>query len=197
MSVADDFLVNADFTPGTVAATRNQRPTTDRCTKPESEPAGETDDQPTVRHRIARVRQQQGISVRSAARRMGVPMEQVRREENPENDLTLSQVARWQRALEVPMADLLVDNDSPISAPVLKRAKWLRLMKTAKAIIELDASPAATRMATMMENQITELMPELSDVSAWHTVGQRRTQDEMGRIVDTVVPTTFASDGLG
>ena len=73
-------------------------------------------------HRIAEVRRNQGISVRSAARRMHTSMEQVRRQEDPHSDLPLSELYHWQQALEVPIADLLVESDSPLSEPILSRA---------------------------------------------------------------------------
>ncbi len=190
MSVADDFVIGSNYTPGIAA------PGLSHASTGGGERAIPAANKP-VRHRISRVRQQQGVSIRSAARRMGVPMEQVRREECPDSDLLLSDLIRWQVALEVPLADLLVDNDAPISAPVLKRAKWLRLMKTVKALQELDASPNVRRMAEMLETQVTEVMPELTDVGAWHSVGQRRTQEELGRVAEDMVPTSFARDGLG
>jgi len=190
MSVADEFMMRSQYTPGVPSPNHGGAARTDKSDT-RRQPA------PRPRHRLAEVRQQQGVSVRSAARRMGVPMEQVRREEQPDADLTLSDLARWQTALEVPLVDLLVDSNAPISAPVLKRARWLRLMKTVKALIELDASPSVTRMAKMLEQQVTEVMPELTDVGAWHSVGQRRTQDELGRIAEDIVPTGFARDSLG
>jgi hypothetical protein len=36
-------------------------------------------------------------------------------------------------------------------------------------------------MVSMLIDQILELMPELADVAPWHTVGQRRTLDDLGR----------------
>jgi hypothetical protein len=36
-------------------------------------------------------------------------------------------------------------------------------------------------MVSMLVDQILELMPELADVTPWHTVGQRRTLDDVGR----------------
>jgi hypothetical protein len=66
-------------------------------------------------HRIADARRRQGVSVRSAARRMGTSMDQVRRQEDPCADLSLSDLYRWQEALEVPVADLLVESDAPLS----------------------------------------------------------------------------------
>lgn len=197
MSLADGFALSTHFlplTPPPRASAIDGRPEGD-SPREATRPAAASG-RPVRRHRLAEVRERQGVSVRSAARRMGVPMDQVRREELPDTDLTLSQLARWERALEVPLVDLLIDNDEPLSAPVLKRAKWLRLMKTVKALAELKASPAVSRMAEMLEQQVLDVMPELKEVGAWHSVGQRRTQEEMGRIVDAPVPTTFARDGL-
>lgn len=194
MSVADDFVMSPHFVPGPSGGAPLPRRADSGAGRQQQ--GGDTAKRPVRHHRIAEVRQQQGVSVRSAARRMGVPMEQVRREEKPDTDLSLSDLARWQKALEVPLIDLLVENHAPLSAPVLKRAKWLRLMKTVKALIELKAAPAVTRMASMLEQQVLEVMPELQDVGAWHSVGQRRTQDELGRIVEEIVPTSFARDAL-
>lgn len=189
MSVADDFAMSPHFSPGI-----GPKPA-DAPAVSEGRPDARSGS-PRLHHRLAEVRKQQGVSVRSAARRMGVTMEQVRREERPDSDLSLSDLARWQVALEVPLIDLLEDTEAPLSAPILKRAKWLRLMKTVKAIGELDASPAVQRMAQMLEQQVTDVMPELAEVGAWHSVGQRRTQDEVGRVAEDIVPTNFARDSL-
>lgn len=198
MSVADDFTVDCHFTPGVSRQSNEQRSITNRPGGHASPRASTSEgNSKPRRHRLAEVREQQGVSVRSAARRMGISMEQVRREERPETDLLLSDLLRWQAALEVPLADLLIDDNAPMSAPVMKRAKWLRLMKTIKALQELDAPAGVKRMAGMLESQVVEIMPELSDVGAWHSVGQRRTQDELGRIAEDLVPTSFAKDGLG
>src|ERR1700742_364164 len=70
-----------------------------------------------VLHRIADVRKRQGVSVRSVARRMHTSIDQVRRQEEPACDLMLSELLRWQQALEVPLSDLLVESESPLSEP--------------------------------------------------------------------------------
>jgi transcriptional regulator with XRE-family HTH domain len=145
-------------------------------------------------HRIADVRKRQGISVRSVARRMSTSIDQVRRQEEPECDLLLSELLRWQQALEVPVADLLVESESPLSEPVLTRARLLRIMKTVRAIKETAASSSIQRFATMLENQLVEVMPELKDVSAWHSIGQRRSPNELGRIAERPLPDSFFGD---
>ena len=148
-------------------------------------------------HRLREVRNQQGVSLRSVARRFGSTVQQVRDQEAPDADLTLSALKKWQEVLEVPLSDLLVDSDAPLSDPVGKRAAMLRVMKTAKAITEVTRDSRAHRLAEMLVGQLVALMPELAEVSAWHTVGQRRTQDELGKIVERSIPDSFfTSDPL-
>lgn len=147
-------------------------------------------------HRVAEVRRQQGVSLRSICRKLGLTAEEIRRQENPACDLTLTQLSAWQQALDVPLQDLLIDLDAPLSAPVMSRAKMLRAMKTVRAIQEASHETGTQRMATMLAEQLVEAMPELKEVTAWHSVGQRRTQDEMGRIAEQPVSDNFASDGM-
>ena len=145
-------------------------------------------------HRLAEVRRRQGVSVRSVARRMNTTMEQVRQQEQAQCDMKLSELYRWQQALEVPIAELLVDIDAPFSQPVLARARMLRVMKTARAINESTDDESLHRLCTMLEQQLVEIMPELEGVSAWHSVGQRRTKAELGRVAERPLPETFFND---
>ena len=149
---------------------------------------------PHMLHRIADARRRQNISVRSAARRLGKSPEQVRRLEDPTHDMLVSELYDWQRVLEVPIVDLLVDASPPLSEPVLTRARLLKVMKTVRAIKESSKCVSIERMATMLEQQLVEIMPELEEVSAWHSVGQRRSHDEMGRTAERVIPESFFTD---
>jgi transcriptional regulator with XRE-family HTH domain len=135
-------------------------------------------------HRLAAVRHQQGISVRNLARRLGCDIAAVRAQEEETTDLSLTVLYAWQKVLEVPVAELLVDSDAPLSPPVMQRAQMVKVMKTVAAIVEKAESPAIKRMLQMLCNQLLEIMPELVDVAPWHTVGQRRTLDEYGRAVE-------------
>ncbi len=145
--------------------------------------------------RIHEVREQQGTSLRSVARKLNLPMQEVRAQEEPGADLRISDLLRWQAILDVPLADLLVDNQGPLSEPVGTRASMLRVMKTAKAILESAEDDSVNRLAKMLVEQLVQIMPELAEVSAWHTVGQRRTQEEVGRIVERSIPDSFFNDG--
>jgi transcriptional regulator with XRE-family HTH domain len=139
-------------------------------------------------HRIATVRQRQGISCRTLARRLNMDVRQVKAQEQENADLLLSLLYKWQEALEVPVAELLVESNDPLSAPVLKRAQMVRLMKTATAILERAQQLSIQRMAQMLIEQLLEIMPELEGVTPWHTVGKRRTQDELGLAARRCVP---------
>ena len=139
-------------------------------------------------HRIAEVRRQQGVTLRNVARRLGLSLPVVRRQEEADCDLRLTDLHRWQQVLDVPVAELLEEGDGQLSGPVLERSRMVKLMKTAAALRERTAGSPLGRVVQMLVDQILEIMPELSDVTPWHTVGQRRTLDEIGRAGRCPVP---------
>lgn len=146
-------------------------------------------------HRVASVREQQGLSLRSAARQMGMEIREVRRQEQETTDLNLSELYRWQQILGVPIGELLDDNGSPLSRPVMERAHLVRIMKTVKTLkekAEIDdevgpMSAPIARLAETLINQLVEIMPELSEVTSWHTVGQRRSLIEFGKAAERMI----------
>ncbi|MFM8434139.1 MAG: helix-turn-helix domain-containing protein [Planctomycetia bacterium] len=139
-------------------------------------------------HRIADVRQRQGVTLRNVARRLGIELAVVRRQEQPDCDLRISDVMLWQEVLEVPIAELLVEADGQLSGPVLERSRMVKLMKTAAALRERTRGTPTGRIVEMLCDQILEIMPELADVTPWNTVGQRRTLDDVGRTAICAVP---------
>lgn len=139
-------------------------------------------------HRIADVRRRQGVTLRNVARRLGMSLTTIRRQEQADCDLRLSDLHRWQQVLDVPVAELLVEGDGQLSGPVLERSRMVKLMKTAAAIRDRTAGTPVGKMVGMLIEQILEIMPELEDVTPWHTVGQRRTLDEVGRTARYVIP---------
>jgi len=73
-------------------------------------------------HRIEEVRKRQGLSLRSASRQMSVDVRVLREQEQPESDLRLSELMRWQGVLGVPASELLSEPEatqcnSPRSCP--------------------------------------------------------------------------------
>ncbi len=148
----------------------------------------QTSGSPTTFHRIALVRRRQGVTLRNVARRLGIELATIRRQEKPEYDLRLSDLRRWQEVLEVPISELLEEADGQLSGPVLERSRMVKLMKTAAAIRERTTGTPIGQVVTMLIEQILEIMPELEDVTPWHTVGQRRTLDDIGRTAQQMLP---------
>lgn len=128
------------------------------------------------------------MTLRNVARRLRMSLPLVRRQEQADSDLRISDLLRWQEVLEVPVAELLVEGEDALSGPVLERARMVKLMKTVAAIRERSRDSGIARMVDMLVEQILEIMPELSDVTPWHSVGQRRTSDDLGRTACRVVP---------
>jgi transcriptional regulator with XRE-family HTH domain len=172
--------------------------------------AGESDSTPSAQrrqreplrrqkrmHRIADVRNRQGVTLRNVARRLGIEMAVVRRQEQPDYDLRISEVMRWQEVLEVPIAELLVEGEGQLSGPVLERSRMVKLMKTAAALRERTRGTPTGRVVDMLVDQILEIMPELADVTPWNTVGQRRTLDDVGRTALCALPEDIFRQSAG
>lgn len=138
-------------------------------------------------HRIAEVRRQQGVTLRNVARITGIEMRVVRLQENPESDLRISDLMLWQKVLEVPIQELLVEGNGQFSGPVLERSRILKLMKTATAIKEYTIGTTAERYVNMLIRQILEIMPELSDVKPWATNGRRLDDDDVDRTLPDAI----------
>ncbi|MBW3599917.1 MAG: helix-turn-helix transcriptional regulator [Planctomycetes bacterium] len=135
-------------------------------------------------HRIREVRLEQGLTLRTVARHMGVPVRVVRAQEEGHCDLRLSDLLRWQEVLGAPLEDLVRQPHDCLSRPVMERAQLVRLMKTAAALLESAPTPATARLAQTLVEQLVEMMPELEQVNPWHAVGQRRSLDELGRAAE-------------
>jgi transcriptional regulator with XRE-family HTH domain len=130
--------------------------------------------------RLAAVRRLQGLSRRTVARRMNLEVSDIRRHEEENADLPLSTLYEWQKALDVPVSELLVESQDTLAQPLVQRAQMVRLMKTVLAILEQADQEAVRLMAQTLVDQLIETMPELRGVSAWHAVGKRRRLDELG-----------------
>jgi transcriptional regulator with XRE-family HTH domain len=141
-----------------------------------------------IRNRLREVRVQQGMTLRALARQMGRPIRMLREEEDPQSDLTISQLRPWQDALGVPLVDLLVEPEESLSRPVHERAKMVRVMKTAATIREQTTDRRTQRLGEMLCEQLVELMPELATVAPWPTYGQRRGPDDVGRLLSQPIP---------
>jgi transcriptional regulator with XRE-family HTH domain len=138
----------------------------------------QTNDRPL--QRLAMARQQQGISCRTVARRLNVAVEQVRQQERETADLPLSTLYAWQKALDLPVAELLVEPADTLAPHFLERSQLLRLMKTVLAIRQHARQKSVRWMAQTMSDQLVKIMPELARVRPWHTAGKRRPRSDLG-----------------
>ncbi len=143
---------------------------------------GETPGKPL--HRLKQVRRQQQVSLRTIARRLNIGVAEARRQEDPNTDLPLNQLYAWQRALNVPVAELLVDSHLELSAPIYQRAQLVRVMKTVASMFEYADSDPVRRLADMLFEQLTEIMPELAEIGPWQASGSQRTLDEVGQVYE-------------
>lgn len=151
--------------------------------------------EPACFHRIAEVRDQQGLSLRTISRRTGIDIKELRRQEQPTCNLTLRQLRVWQKALEVPLVDLLEDESDVLSRPVKERAQMVRIMKTVVSLGEVcQGNLRLSRLTTMLREQLLQLMPELAEIGGWPQCGSRRGSDVMGRIFHEPVRVEFDGD---
>jgi hypothetical protein len=137
--------------------------------------------------KLSEARRRQGLSLRCVAQRLGRTITEVRAQEDEHADLLISELYRWQAALEVPIEELLEDPEDALSPRVLTRARMLKVMKTAMAIRRSARSESERRLARLLVEQLLEIMPELKEVSGWPAVGHRRRADEIGRIAENPV----------
>jgi transcriptional regulator with XRE-family HTH domain len=138
--------------------------------------------------KLSSARRRQGLSIRCVAQRLGRTVSEVRAQEDERADLLISELYRWQAALEVPVEELLHEPDDSLSPMVSMRAQLLKVMKTAMAIRRQARSEAERRLARLLAEQLLEIMPELKEVSGWPAVGHRRRADEVGRIGENPIP---------
>jgi transcriptional regulator with XRE-family HTH domain len=149
---------------------------------PEASPDFRAAPAPRNLQKLGAARRRQGLSVRCVAQRLGRTVSEVRTQEEENADIFLSELYRWQAALEVPIDELLHDPQDTLSPRVLTRARLLRVMKTAIAIRRKARSEAERRLARLLIEQLLEIMPELKEVAGWPAVGHRRSANELGRI---------------
>ena len=128
-------------------------------------------------HRLKEIRNQQDISIRSLSRRMNVTASEVRMQEEPDFDLRLSTLYRWQQALGVPAAELLVEADDGLSAPIQLRARLLRMMKTIATILDQPQTDRTINLIANLKSDILEVMPEVEKVDRWHGSSSDRSGD--------------------
>lgn len=135
-------------------------------------------------HRIAEVRLQQGISLRAVSRRTGIPVRELRDQEQPQSNITLRDLHIWKDALEVPLEHLLLDRDMSVSESIQSRALLIRIMKTVISLKEIVVSQRPSILLDLLRQQLVELMPELRKIQGWPSSGSRIGDEEAERTLN-------------
>jgi transcriptional regulator with XRE-family HTH domain len=145
-------------------------------------------------HRLGEVRRREGLPLGRVARRLGISIRDVQKQEQPSSDMLLSDLYRWQEALGVPLAELIGEPDAALSPPVQLRSLLLRVMKTARSIQQKARQTSVRRLIETLVDQLLEVMPELKDTGAWPSVGQRRKQSDLGQAFFRRLSQEFVAD---
>lgn len=140
--------------------------------------------------RLAEVQREQNISDRTMTSRLRLPLETVRRHQSPTCDMLLSELYRWQQALDVPVADLLVEPGPELAPAVRRRARMVKMMKTVRSLQLAAATPDVGALVEYLAEQLVEMMPELVHVDSWPLVGRRRSSADIAPIEERMLPDT-------
>ena len=98
-------------------------------------------------HRLSEARQKEHVSRISVARHLGITVQDVRQQECETTDLPLSVLHKWAKVLGLPVAELVQEPDDLLSMPLSNRARLVRVMKTAMAILERPGNLRTKRLA--------------------------------------------------
>lgn len=182
MSVINDcIIVTGPIPPTTAWTAKNKDEKVQTITTVATTlPVDASSTTPKPLHRLADVRRQEGLTRRVVSQRMGISPREVERQESPFTDILLSDLHRWQKALGVPLVELLCEPDCELSPPVQLKARLLLVMKTARAIQDRTRPGPLQRLAKMLVEQLAEIMPDLKETAPWPTVGRRREKRELG-----------------
>jgi transcriptional regulator with XRE-family HTH domain len=135
---------------------------------------------PQPLHRLAAVRRQQGVSRHAVAHRLKIDVDEVRQQESENADLPLSTLYAWREVLDVPVGELLAEPDDGPSSSIQARSQLVRLMKSARMLLEKAKQDSVRYVAQTMINQLVEIMPELAEVGVWNIGGRQRRRSELG-----------------
>ena len=149
---------------------------------------------PAALQSLGSARRRQGVSVRCIAQRLGRTVAEVRQQEDECADLLVSELYRWQAALDVPLQELLNEPRDELSPRIKMRAQLLKIMKTVKSLSRESKSDESRRSLQFLTEQLLEIMPELKEVAPWPAVGHRRSTDEVGRIGENLIPDNWVNE---
>ena len=139
-------------------------------------------------HRLAAARREKGLSLKAMAAKLHVDVETVRQQEQETGDLWLSVLEQWRQALDVPLAELLVETSYPLALPRIPERKTAELLNAVLAILKQTKQPGIRRMAHTLVDQLVELRPELKSLAAQCGAGGAQLLDSQGQSVGHKLP---------
>ena len=139
---------------------------------------------PESLHRVAEVRREENVSLRTCARQLNTTVADVKQQLKVSTDLTIRQLRAWQGVLGVPLSELLEEPSTGLSEPIHCRAQLLKVMKTALSLRDAAKNEKALTLSNRLIELLLELMPELNEVNSWPSVGQRRGPEDCGRTAE-------------
>ena len=88
---------------------------------------------------------------------------------NDLGEMRISDLYRWQAALQVPLSNLVSEPATDLTEPIRQRAALVRLAKTAKSLLRMseNENDDVKRLTKFFVDELILLMPELEDVSSW------------------------------
>ena len=150
-----------------------------------------TESPPRGYHRLAAVRRRERVSLQCVAKHLGIPLREAASQEDPSTDLPLSTIYAWQRVLDVPIAELLVEPAESLAESVQTRAQLVRVMKTAMLLRHRAKDSRVERLAQNLFNDLVEIMPGLAEVKSLPTHGNLRSKTDVPRIISQQVSSTW------
>lgn len=132
-------------------------------------------------HRLAAMRNEQGVSLSKVAKTLGITIAEARRQEQETTDLLLSQLYRWRNILETPVGDLMIEPEQIPTNPIKCRSQLVKMMKSVRSILETTKEKGIRSLAGTLAAQFIELMPELQHITAWPSIGKAREQRDLGQ----------------
>lgn len=147
-------------------------------------------------HRLKEARIRSGVSQRAVARRTGLSLAEVARQEESDN-ISLSDLQKWKDALGVPIAELLTDSPERTDELIRLRAGMIQVMRSLASLDSSDVSDSQKAIIQNMRHELEGLMPELSSVKSWPQFGGRRQRREPARIESQIIATSIWCPEVG
>ncbi len=154
-------------------------------------------------HRIREVRIAEGCSLGMVARRMNKEASILRNQELENTDLTLTDLYRWQAALNVPVHELLIEPERTLAEPIRTRASIIRMATTAKAILQTSTVRVTRCLAQDLLHQLIDMMPELKDLlpdlnyrRSWRELNTRGNSQSLGRTAERIIDSKWINGDL-